>query len=134
MDGAEVRPFLARIREAIAARVHDSSLRQAARDLGVTPTGLQYFLDGGAPQGRTRRKFEAWYLENQAGLDPDLQIELEGIALAILTRGLPPGQRLSAAEGTLASLSAAYLDAGLPVPPWILLLEARLAGDQLPDK
>jgi hypothetical protein len=129
MAGADGRPFLARVRDLLAGRVRDSSLRQAAREVGVTPTGLQYFLDGGDPQDRTRRKLEGWYLWNEAGLELSGAEELEAIALAVLVRGLPPHERNAAVAGALGYFERAYRDAGIPVPGWISELREQVAAD-----
>lgn len=130
MGGADGRPFLARVRDVLVARVDGTSLRQVAREVGVTPTGLQYFLDGGDPQERTRRKLEAWYLWSEAGLELGVDAGLEALALDVLVRGLPPGERGRAAMGALAYFERVYADAGQAVPAWVADLRARLApGD-----
>lgn len=127
MADADGRPFLARVRDLLAGRVRDSSLRQAAREVGVTPTGLQYFLDGGDPQDRTRRKLEGWYLWNEAGLDRSRAEELEAIALSVLVRGLPPHERSPAVVGALGYFGRVYRDAGIPAPEWVSELRERFA-------
>src|SRR5829696_4863004 len=50
------------LREAARTFMDATSLRQAARDIGMSPTGLRGFLDGAAPYVKTERKLRAWYL------------------------------------------------------------------------
>lgn len=125
MAGADGQRFLARVRARLLERVQASSLRQVARELRVTPTGLQYFLDGGDPQERTRRKLEGWYLWTEAGLDQSAGDELEHIALAVFVRGLPPAERAVAVGGALSAVEEAYARAGLPIPAWVSDLRER---------
>jgi hypothetical protein len=133
MAGADGRPFLARVRDVLAVRVQASSLRQVAREVRATPSGLQYFLDGGDPQERTRRKLEEWYLWTEAGLEPSAGDELEAVALVVLVRGLPPGHRSAAIEAAVRSLERSYAAAELPVPEWLSAMRARL-GDTTADE
>jgi hypothetical protein len=49
-------------RAAVLARVERTSLRQAAREIGLSPSGLQKFIDGAQPYRNTIRKLEAWYV------------------------------------------------------------------------
>ncbi len=45
--------------------MHGTSLRQAAREIGMSPTGLQKFLHGGEPYVKTVRKLSLWRERNQ---------------------------------------------------------------------
>lgn len=54
--------LLQRIRAAATAATERSSLREAARDVGMSPTGLRNFLDGATPYARTFVKLRSWYL------------------------------------------------------------------------
>lgn len=53
---------LERMREVLARRVEATSLRHVAREVGMSPTGLQKVLDGADSYSRTRRKLERWYV------------------------------------------------------------------------
>lgn len=53
---------LERMREVLARRVEATSLRHVAREVGMSPTGVQKVLDGADSYSRTRRKLERWYV------------------------------------------------------------------------
>jgi hypothetical protein len=55
------------IQGALRARIDVSSLRTAAREVGMSPTGLQKVLRGAAPSRSTQCKLEAWYLRHLEG-------------------------------------------------------------------
>jgi hypothetical protein len=61
---------LARLREAVERQVSERSLRHAARQVGMSPTGLQKFLAGSAPSDATCRKLERWAFEKAAAGEP----------------------------------------------------------------
>lgn len=128
---------LRRVREILAGRVEAGSLRSVAAEIGVTPSGLRYFLDGGKVYLPTLRKLEDWYLkylaeqalgdeglsESASGEDP---LDAEDLALWILLRNLPKDLR---EEGLLRSLgfySDLYDRFDVPLPDWL----TRLRGDR----
>lgn len=53
------------IRAALFRFVESESLRRAAREVGMSPTGVSNFLYGSRPGGRTRTKLLAWYEAHQ---------------------------------------------------------------------
>jgi hypothetical protein len=63
-----------RIRRALDREELRTSLRELARTLDVSPTGLRGFLDGADPYVKTGEKYRRWYLEH--GDDrPDMLLE-----------------------------------------------------------
>jgi hypothetical protein len=63
-----------RIRRALDREELRTSLRELARMLDVSPTGLRGFLDGADPYVKTGEKYRRWYLEH--GDDrPDMLLE-----------------------------------------------------------
>ncbi|MEX2611102.1 MAG: hypothetical protein WEA24_14240 [Gemmatimonadota bacterium] len=87
---AERHPALPvhRLRDAVAVRVRYRSLRQVAREVGMSPTGLRKFLDGSEPYSATRLKLEHWYVLER--LPDDIpSTDAARVALSTLTRGLP---------------------------------------------
>ena len=48
------------LRDTVAHRVTDRSLRRCAREIGISPNGLRDFLQGAAPRLSTRSKLERW--------------------------------------------------------------------------
>lgn len=126
MPSSSRKPFLARLREALASRVEATSLRQTAAEIGMTPTGLRYVLDGGDPQAGTLRKLEAWYFWNVTGVQGAAEGP-EELAVLVLVRGLPPEHRGAVAADLLARLEGAHAEAGLAPPGWIAEVRALLA-------
>jgi hypothetical protein len=108
-----------RLRENVAIRVHATSLRSVARQVGMSPSGLEKFIAGGTPYSNTRRKLvEWWYRE---GTQSHLDLSADGVAVALgtLVRDLPPERRertLRELMGTLRELYAAQGDA---CPAWL---------------
>lgn len=109
---------LERLREVVAARVERRSLRAVAREVGMSPSGLQKFLDGASPYSATRRKLERWFVRESAGSAL--------AALRVLVDDLPPSRRDAAVGDMLASLESAFRRARRPVPPWIAELRAQV--------
>ncbi len=93
-------------------------MRATARDVGLRPSGLQYFIDGGKPHAATLRKLEDWYLRNvnrQEVSDGDMEL----VAMGILVRGLPVHRRGEAMHRTLAFYRDLYLSLGTTPPSWL---------------
>lgn len=124
-------PTVARLREAVARWVEKTSLRQAARETGMSPTGLRKVLGGSRVHASTERKLLAWYVRHVARqgdvavLDP----ETASAALALLTEGIPQAQRRTLVDAFLRAVERAYLAAGLPVPSWIEGARREWCGD-----
>ncbi|HEX7049346.1 MAG TPA: hypothetical protein VF188_03955 [Longimicrobiales bacterium] len=119
---------LDRLREAVAGGVEARSLRQVARDVGMSPTGLRKFLSGATPYSATRRKLERWYVREAARYGDDLGPGSASAALRILGHGLPPEERRRALNQMLDVLEAAHREAGRTPPPW--LAELRRTAEQ----
>lgn len=83
---------LGRIRVALQTRAHATSLRGVAREVGMTPSGLQKVLDGGESYPKTRQKLQAWYRRHEAG---DYRTA-QDVALEALLRELPEPRRARA--------------------------------------
>lgn len=117
---------ISRVRETVARWAEQTSLRQAARETGMSPTGLRKVLDGTRLHASTERKLVSWYMRHvaQQGGWGALDAETATAALELLTAGIPPGQRRALVEAFLAMAENGYRDAGLPVPPWIEELRA----------
>lgn len=112
---------LARLREAVERQVTARSLRNAARQVGMSPTGLQKFLTGTSPSLSTCRKLERWAFERAAdGEPPDAETALA--VLRVLVGALHPRRHAEALERLLSILECAYEGSA---PPW--LIEARRA-------
>jgi hypothetical protein len=117
------------MREAAAERVRATSLRKTATEIGLTPTGLQYFLDGSDPQEGTRRKLSSWYLWSQMGLADRDTGDPEWAALTILSRTLPPAHQAEVIEDVVRRFADAHAAAGVPQPEWIARVQVLLRAE-----
>ena len=70
-DGASVET----LREAARLYVDATSLRHAARDIGMSPTGLRGFIDGADPYVKTTRKLTEWYVREIQNRNAELSTE-----------------------------------------------------------
>lgn len=120
---------LARLREAVERQVSERSLRHAARQVGMSPTGLQKFLAGSAPSDATCRKLERWAFEKAAAGEPPIA-ETALAVLRLLAGALPPRRHPEAVVRLLAVLESAFGDGVRPA--W--LVEARSALDAAPEE
>ncbi len=116
---------LVRLRETVAIRVQATSLRAVARQVGMSPTGLEKFLSGGTPYSRSRAKLQEWW--DREGARPRADITTEGIAVAIgaLVRDLPPEEREPAVRALVLTLLETYGAGGAGAPSWLRELSAR---------
>ena len=92
MPAGEGRASVHTLRRALTGSVSASSLRQVARDVGMSPTGLKNLLDGARPYSATRRKLECWYV--RGGHMPDVHSALS--ALEVLVQDVAPDERTQA--------------------------------------
>ena len=95
-----------RIRAFAHARVRETSLREVARDVGMSYSGLHSFLRGGEPYLRTRERLRAWYLRtHHQGAPPPTHEEVDA-ALMVLTQHLHRGGVQQVSEAEVQSLIA----------------------------
>lgn len=114
------------LREAARQYVDATSLRHAARDIGMSPTGLRGFLDGADPYGKTQRKLTQWYVRERQSRREDTDADSARAALGILVSHFPPAQREGAREELLEVLDRRGREGRTPRPGWI----AELRGPQ----
>jgi hypothetical protein len=67
-DPAAFARHIEEIRAALRRHLDEASLRQAAREVGMSPTGLSKFLDGAEPHMRTVGKLRAWHAGRPRGM------------------------------------------------------------------
>ncbi|HET7464814.1 MAG TPA: hypothetical protein VFJ82_26460 [Longimicrobium sp.] len=115
------------MRQALRAEVGARSLRHVSRQVGMSPAGLQKFVDGARPHGATRRKLERWYVLHGPGRLPQ---ELTGgsalTILRVLVQDLSPARHRHTMAELVKSLGAAYQAARLPEPAWLVEVRARV--------
>lgn len=121
---------LDRLREAVEDSVAASSLRGVAREVGMSPSGLQKFRDGATPYSSTRRKLEHWFMREAARREPADDAVPVLAALQLLTSGLPESERVRVAAQLIDEVESAYRARRLSAPPWIGAVRARLEGER----
>lgn len=111
---------VSRIREAVARSVERQSLREVARNVGMSPSGLRKFLDGAEPYSSTRHKLDRWYFAEGGG---EITAKAAESALELLVQDLPPASRREALEQLIRVLIRIYADRDQAQPSWLSQLE-----------
>lgn len=122
---------LDRLREAVRERVEASSLRHVARQVGMSPTGLRKFLEGGIPYQKSRRRLFDWLQREHRGAGEEGGGEM-GDALASLVAELPPERREAALGALVETLRSVYGSHAEAAPAWLGEL-GRGEDDPAPD-
>jgi hypothetical protein len=117
-EHATCERFRGAVREAIAR----STLRAVAKDVGMSPTGLQKFLDGTNPYGKTRERLRLWYFR-EAGFS-SFPVEDATYILRRLVGTLPTPDY--GVAGVLDAVDTAYQRAGMHAPEWVRLVRREL--------
>lgn len=105
----------ARLRATVRDAVAANSLRQIARGVGMSPSGLQKFIDGSTPHSATRRKLELWYSRHAGRVTPTAVLA----GLEALVCELPPSDRGDAMREVLAAVRDEYRSRTGTVPAWV---------------
>lgn len=122
------------MRNTLSVRVEETSLRQVAGELGMSPTGLSQFLEGGAPYRPVRRKLERWWEANGHRPMEVVPLPLARVAMDDLVVELPPAERQRAIRGMLAVLVEEHRDARVMPPAWVLEMCAEYGVAPLPPE
>jgi hypothetical protein len=112
-----------RLREAIAARAENTSLRNVAREVGMSPTGLKKFLQGTSPYSPTLRRLRSWYVQYAGVSSGGLEYQDAHAALNVLVHDLTPEARRSTTHRFIECLARGYNDSGKSPPSWIAELK-----------
>lgn len=113
------------LREAAAGHVENTSLRNVAREVGMSPTGLKKFLEGTAPYAFTVRRLRSWYVRHAAAQPSPVGVEDAGAALGVLVHDLHPSPRKQAALSVLEAVGRGYEQSGKTRPAWVAELRTR---------
>jgi hypothetical protein len=123
-----------RLREAVTIRVQATSLRSVARQVGMSPSGLDKFLMGGMPYQKSRRKLFDWLHRERNNLGADLTADGIAAALGSLVRDLPPERRERALHALLETLRGLYEANTDHAPAWLGELTRKAAeGTAFPE-
>ena len=118
LEHAACERFRAAVRDAIAR----STLRTVAKDVGMSPTGLQNFLNGTNPYGKTRERLRVWYFR-EVGFS-SFGVEDAAYILRRLVGTLPAPDY--GVAGVLDAVESAYRRAGMYAPEWVRLVRHEL--------
>jgi hypothetical protein len=117
------------LRQALRDEVAATSLPNVSRQAGMTPAGLQRFIDGGRPYASARRRLERWYVLHGPGRREAALTG--GTALAILqvmVQELAPARHRPTVELLVKSMEDAYARAELPPPAWLGQVRGEIGG------
>ena len=106
---AERRRIADEIRPTVRAACKSRSITRVAAEIGVTASGLKYFLRGGTPYVHTLARLANWY----GGRN-------HGITLCDLLELLPADARAGAVDSLIAAMRQACSDAGVTLPDAVL--------------
>ncbi len=106
------------LRDAVAREVVRTSLRQAAREIAVSPNGLRNFINGCAPRAETRVKLQYWVASRGTKSRPPAVGQLVRL-LNELAADLTPDQVSDLARDVAGLLGAAYEARRLTPPRWV---------------
>jgi hypothetical protein len=124
MHGAPIET----LRQAARLYVDATSLRHAARDIGMSPTGLRGFIDGADPYLKTTRKLTEWYIREIQSRHAELSDETATAALALLVQHFPATERQPTVGELLAVLDRRCRETNTPLPVWLADLRERAPG------
>jgi AcrR family transcriptional regulator len=110
-------------RELARLRVAETSLRNVAREIGMSPGGLKGCLDGSDPLRKTLEKLRAW-VARVRGLGEASPEVAENTILALL-RGLPDPH--GGASEVINFMADLHRRQNVDVPEWTTAARARVA-------
>lgn len=121
MDKVSARPPIlpeSVLRDAVAHRVTDRSLRRCAREISISPNGLRDFLHGAAPRLSTRSKLERW-LAAQTPDDKAPSVAQVVRLVGDLTAELSPSDGDALRREITRFLNGAYESRRQAIPKWL---------------
>lgn len=107
------------LREAARRAVARTSSRAVARDVGLSPTGLDLALNTSVVwRASTRRKLTDWFIR-QAADAAESDAATVRAALDVLLEKVPGGEREQARAALLAAVEALHRERGREPPRWV---------------
>lgn len=121
------------LRELAAGGVQTTSLRNVARQLGMSPSGLSKVLRGSRSQAATRRRLERWIVWNRArGEEP--RVSPAEYAARVVVHGLPSHRQAHALSRLGDALAESFSRADVAAPDWLARLRAGVDDDAPPSE
>jgi hypothetical protein len=108
-----------RLREAVRAMAENTSLRQVARQIGMSPSGLKKFMEGAAPYSPTRRRLHRWYVQHSRVQHGQVEFPEANAALRVLVHDLTRDSRRRTADRMVECLRLGYQESGKVPPNWL---------------
>jgi ADP-ribose pyrophosphatase YjhB (NUDIX family) len=107
------------LRDAVGRALATTSLRQAAREIGLSPNALRNFLAGAEPRIRTRARIERWLAARRVeeGRAPSVGNLVQ--LIGELSRELSPAQSAALGRETAHFLLEAYQARRVAPPRWV---------------
>lgn len=103
------------VRDHVRRRVEETGLRNVARQIGMSPSGLAKLLDGTTPYQKSIRKLYAWYARELTSGKPPVDAKMIAAALRVLARLVPPAGRSRFVDSVVEVLTR-RLPAGTRLP------------------
>ena len=118
MDRRDEIEFL---REAVRRRVEQTSIRQTAKEIGVSHGGIHNLVSRREVlYGKTLAKLRTWYLAQWAEGGEGLSISSARYLIAEMLGAIPHAMRPQAQVELLKALEALYRKHDVPPPAWLL--------------
>jgi len=122
-SGGVTAEDLERFRIALENEIARTSLRALARTVGMSPSGLQKFLDGGNPYGRTVARLREWYYSEAGVHGTPPELIAAQLRRFVVTLPKPDG----GVAHILEAVDTSYQDAGMFTPEWVRAVRAVVA-------
>jgi hypothetical protein len=106
------------LRDAIERELASTSLRQAAREIGLSPNALRNFVRGAIPRATTRTRLERW-LATRAATPSAASVSTIVRLLGEVSPDLPPRETAAIGRELTESILAAYERRRRPPPRWV---------------
>jgi hypothetical protein len=117
MDRRDEIEFL---RAALKRRAEETSVRQAAAEVGMSHGGVHNFITRDElPYGKTLAKLRAWYLRHWAEGGEGLSAHTAAYLIEQMLAAIPPDHRAAARTEVLEGLDRLYRKHGTPPPAWL---------------
>lgn len=120
------------LRDAVARLVATMSLRQAAREIGLSPNALRNFLAGAEPRAATRARLERWLAARRAAADRHPSVGHLVQLIGELASELSPAQAAALGRETARLLLDAYQSRQLTPPRWVRELAGHYRATRSP--